>query len=210
MDYSKLAEGIFSALGAEDEDASGVESEISSDVNNNTQSTSIGQGILSSNLNRGLAALSIGGMVTGGIGAIAKKFTGDGDGMNLIYTFLLGGLGLGLVLMGRSMNNFSAEQNIKKAEALVKATERYIRTQAEQQSLDAEAEAEAKRAEEQTNAAKSFFGDSKTNMGLGIDFSNPFDLSGAMGNIGDFNASSGRNTGVVLRPNPSSEKFKWI
>ena len=53
MDYTKLAEGIFSALGAEDEDAADVESEISSDVNNNTQSTSIGQGILSSNLNRG-------------------------------------------------------------------------------------------------------------------------------------------------------------
>ena len=26
--------------------------------------------------------------------------------------------------------------------------------------------------------------------------------------IGDFNASSGRNTGVVLRANPSAEKFK--
>lgn len=108
------------------------------------------------------------------------------------------------------MTNHSAERSVKKAEALVKATERYIRNQAEQQTLEAEAEAEAERAAEQTKAAQTFFTDTKTGMGLGIDFSNPLNLSSARGNIGDFNASSGRNTGVVLRANPSAEKFKWL
>ena len=75
-------------------------------------------------------------------------------------------------------------------------------------NLEAEAEAEAERAAEQTKAAQTFFTDTKTGMGLGIDFSNPMNLSSAMGNIGDFNASSGRNSGVVLRANPFGGKIQ--
>lgn len=210
MDYSKLAEGIFSALGAEEDVEADVENEISQDADSNVESPSFKSSLLSSKLNKGLAALSVAGMTTGLIGATYSKFKGISDATIPIYTVLgIGVLG-GILLLGRGMTNHSAERSVKKAEALVKATERYIRNQAEQQTLEAEAEAEAERAAEQTKAAQTFFTDTKTGMGLGIDFSNPLNLSSARGNIGDFNASSGRNTGVVLRANPSAEKFKWL
>lgn len=210
MDYSKLAEGIFSALGAEEDVQSDVENDISEDADSNVESPSFKTSLLSSKLNKGLAALSIGGMATGALGAAYSHFKGQSDGTTLIYTLLGVSSLFGVLLIGRGMTNHSAERSVKQAESLVKATERYILRQAEQQELEAEAEAEAERAAEQTKAAQVFFSDTKTGMGLGIDFSNPMNLSSAMGNIGDFNASSGRNTGVVLRANPSAEKFKWL
>ena len=189
MDYSKLAEGIFSSLSAEDESESDADSEISTDAKNNTDTTSLISSLLSSNINRGLAAVSAAGMITG----IGASFYSRG-----IY------------LLGRAGKNKSAEQSIKNAEALVKATERYILKEAEQQKLEAKAAEEVAKAAEQTKAASSFLSGSKAGTGLGIDFSNPFNLSGAMGNLGDFNASSGRNTGVVMIPNHSAEKFSWL
>ena len=210
MDYSKLAEGIFSALGAEEDVEADVESEITADAGANTESSSVKESVLGSNLQKTMAAISASGIVIGTLGAIYNRFKGASESSTLIYAFLgIGGV-VGLLLTGMAIPNFKAERNIKKAEALVRATERYIRRQAEQQALEAEAEAEAERAAEQTKAAQTFFTDTKTGMGLGIDFSNPMNLSSAMGNIGDFNASSGRNSGVVLRANPSAEKFKWL
>ena len=210
MDYSKLAEGIFSALGAEEDVQSDVENDISEDADSNVESPSFKTSLLSSKVNKGLAALSVAGMTTGLLATAYSKFKGISDATIPIYTVLgIGVLG-GVLLLGRGMTNYSAERSVKQAESLVKATERYILRQAEQQELEAEAEAEAERAAEQTKAAQVFFSDTKTGMGLGIDFSNPMNLSSAMGNIGDFNASSGRNTGVVLRANPSAEKFKWL
>ena len=210
MDYSKLAEGIFSALGAEEDVQEDVQNDISSDADANTESTSLKSSILSSKVNKGLAALSIGGMATGIAGSAWNWFKGDGESTTLLYAFMIGGVATGLLLLGRGMSNHSAERQVKKAEALVKATERYIRKQAAQQEKEAELEAEVEKAAEQTKAAQVFFSDTKKGMGLGIDFSNPMNLSGAMGNIGDFNASSGRNSGVVLRPNHSAQKFKWL
>ena len=210
MDYSKLAEGIFSALGAEEDVQSDVENDISEDADSNVESPSFKTSLLSSKVNKGLAALSVAGMTTGILATAYSKIKGVSDATIPIYTVLgIGVLG-GVLLLGRGMTNYSAERSVKQAESLVKATERYILRQAEQQELEAEAEAEAERAAEQTKAAQVFFSDTKTGMGLGIDFSNPMNLSSAMGNIGDFNASSGRNTGVVLRANPSAEKFKWL
>ena len=209
MDYSKLAEGIFSALGAEEDVEADVESEITADAGANTESSSVKESVMGSNLQKTMAAISVSGIVIGALGSIYNYVKGASESSTLIYTFL----GIGSVvgfLTGMAIPNFKAQKNVKQAEALVRATERYIRRQAEQQALEAEAEAEAERAAEQTKAAQTFFTDTKTGMGLGIDFSNPMNLSSAMGNIGDFNASSGRNSGVVLRANPSAEKFKWL
>jgi hypothetical protein len=210
MDYSKLAEGIFSSLSAEDESESDADSEISTDAKNNTDTTSLISSLLSSNINRGLAALSAAGMITGIFGAIYSRVQGLGDGTTVSYGFLGIGVAAGIYLLGRAGKNKSAEQSIKNAEALVKATERYILKESEQQKLEAKAAEEVAKAAEQTKAASSFLSGSKAGTGLGIDFSNPFNLSGAMGNLGDFNASSGRNTGVVMIPNHSAEKFSWL
>ena len=54
------------------------------------------------------------------------------------------------LLLRYGNSEFQSGKNVKQAEALVRATERYIRRQAEQQALEAEAEAEAERAAEQT------------------------------------------------------------
>ena len=210
MDYSKLAEGIFSALGSEEAAQADVENDIANDADSNVESPSIKSSLLSSKMSKGLAALSVAGMATGLLGTAYAKVKGITDASTAIYTVLGVGVLSGVLLLGRGMTNHSAERSVKQAESLVRATERYIRRQAEQQELEAEAEAEAERAAEQTKAAQTFFTDTKTGMGLGIDFSNPMNLSSAMGNIGDFNASSGRNSGVVLRPNHSAEKFKWL
>jgi hypothetical protein len=51
MDYSKLAEGIFSSLSAEDESESDADSEISTDAKNNTDTTSLISSLLSSDIN---------------------------------------------------------------------------------------------------------------------------------------------------------------
>lgn len=208
MDYAKLAEGIFSALGAEEDVDPSVESEISDDAKANTEKPSLKSSWFSSPFSKMLGAISAGGIIVGLIGVVVNRVYPQ----NLQHVYALLGVGAisFLVLIGMMIPNYRAKNEVKKAEALVRATERYIKQQAERQEAEEESEAEVEKAAEQTEAAKIFFSDNRTGMGLTVDFSNPFNLSGAMGNIGDFDASSGRNTGVSLVPNHSSQKFKWL
>lgn len=209
MNYSKLAEGLFQAL-AEEEDDTTAEGEISADADESKERPSVKESLLGTNLQKMLGAVSAGGIVVGLLGTGYNFFKGSGDHVNMVRTFLgIGGASL-LIMVGLAVPNYRAESQVKQAEALVKATERYIRRQAEVQR---QAEQEAKAAEEaqkRTKQAQVFLTDSKSGMGLSVDFSNPFNLIGATGNLGDFNASSGRNSGVVLAPNHSAQPFKWL
>ena len=144
-----------------------------------------------------LGAISAGGIIVGLIGAGVNRITPAFSPQNVNVLIGVGAIAL-LVLLGMAIPNSKAKNDVKKAEALVRAAERYIKHQAEQQEKEAEAEQEVEKAAEQTKAAQVFLSDNKTGMGLTVDFSNPLNLSGAMGNIGDFNASSGRNYGCLV------------
>ena len=207
MDYAKLAEGIFSSLGAEED--SDAKSDISSDADTNNESSTLRSTMFGTSVQKVLSAISLGGIGAGLTGALWNKLAGASDESTTIWLF--SGLGFAslFVLVGMGVMKGRSDKDVKKAEALVHATERYIKQQADTQAKEAEKAAEVEKAAEQTKSASSFFSTTRPSQ-LTVDFSNPMNLSGAMGNIGDFNVSSGRNTGVVPAGNHSAEKFKWL
>ena len=126
MNYSKLAEGLFQAL-AEEEDDPSAEGEISADASESTERPSVKESLLGTNLQKMLGAVSAGGIVVGLLGTGYNFFKGSGDHVNMVRTFLgIGGASL-LIMVGLAVPNYRAESQVKQAEALVQATERYIR-----------------------------------------------------------------------------------
>ena len=108
MDYSKLAEGIFSALGAEEDVEADVESEITADAGANTESSSVKETVMGSNLQKTMAAISVSGIVIGALGSVYNYVKGASESSTLIYTFLGIGSVVGLLLTGMAIPNCSS------------------------------------------------------------------------------------------------------